>query len=242
MRQQQLRSDVQDKAPLAADLVDGELAINFNSLSPALYTKDSTGSVVKLTGKDSLSLDDLSDVDTTSEVPVVGDALLYNGADFVPGVAAASPIGGLSLSYSYESTTVLDDRGAGDWRADNADLILATRLVFNKTTRLGNDAAVVWDNLSVGDYLGIWEETGDRSSIYYAITGITDSVTWLTLVVAVIPGTPPTFNNNAATEIFIIKNPANQLPAGGAVGAVLMKDSAADYDVSWSETLDGGAY
>ena len=242
MKQQQLRSDVKDKAPLKADLVDGELAINFNSLSPAIYTKDSTGSVVKLTGKDSLSLDDLSDVDTTSKVPIVGDALLYNGADFVPGVAAASPVGGLSLSYNYESSIVLDDPGAGDWRVDNADLTLATKLVVNKTTRLGNDAAVVWDNLNVGDYLGIWEEAGDRSSIYYAITGITDSVTWLTLDVAVIPGTAPTFNNNAATEIFTIKNPANQIPAGGKQGDVLIKDTAADYDVSWSDTLDGGSY
>ena len=43
-------SAVQDKAPLPADLANGELALNINADSPALYLKDSAGNVIKVAG------------------------------------------------------------------------------------------------------------------------------------------------------------------------------------------------
>jgi hypothetical protein len=53
-----------NKAPLATDLVDGELAININAASPAAYIKDSAGAVVKLAGAGSVSTPDAT---TTSK-------------------------------------------------------------------------------------------------------------------------------------------------------------------------------
>ena len=51
-------SSVANKAPLPTDLVEGELALNTNSTSPAAYIKDSTGTVVKLAGAGSVSTPD----------------------------------------------------------------------------------------------------------------------------------------------------------------------------------------
>ena len=39
-----------DKEPLPADLLEGELALNINSASPAAYIKDSTGVIRKIAG------------------------------------------------------------------------------------------------------------------------------------------------------------------------------------------------
>ena len=39
-----------NKAPLPADLLEGELALNINSASPAAYIKDSTGVIRKIAG------------------------------------------------------------------------------------------------------------------------------------------------------------------------------------------------
>jgi hypothetical protein len=48
-------SVVQDKVPLPADIDVGELAVNLNENSPAIYSKDSAGNVVKLAGEGSVS-------------------------------------------------------------------------------------------------------------------------------------------------------------------------------------------
>ena len=47
---QHLRSSVAGKAPQAADLDVGQIAVNFNDSDPALYIKDSAGSVVRIAG------------------------------------------------------------------------------------------------------------------------------------------------------------------------------------------------
>lgn len=43
------------KQPTSANMLDGELAINFNSNDPAIFIKDSSGTIVRLAGKDNLS-------------------------------------------------------------------------------------------------------------------------------------------------------------------------------------------
>ena len=44
---QHVKSAVKSKAPLAADLEFGELAINYNNESPAIYIKDSASGIVE---------------------------------------------------------------------------------------------------------------------------------------------------------------------------------------------------
>ena len=43
------------KAPVAADLLEGEVALNINANSPAAYIKDSNGDIVKLAGAGSVT-------------------------------------------------------------------------------------------------------------------------------------------------------------------------------------------
>ena len=44
------RSAVQGSAPTASQLQDGELAVNYNASDPVIYTKDTAGNVIRLTG------------------------------------------------------------------------------------------------------------------------------------------------------------------------------------------------
>ncbi len=48
-------SSVDSKAPVAADLENGEVALNINANSPAAYIKDSNGDIVKLAGAGSVT-------------------------------------------------------------------------------------------------------------------------------------------------------------------------------------------
>ena len=65
-------SSVANKAPAPGDLVEGELALNINSTSPAAYIKDSTGAVVKIAGAGSISTPDATT--TTKGVVQYADA------------------------------------------------------------------------------------------------------------------------------------------------------------------------
>ncbi len=105
-----MRSDVEGQAPLPADLVDGEIAVNLHVNSPALYLKDTVGTVRKIAGSGSQSLDDLTDCDTTAIPPTTGDSLIFDGTNFVPQVSASSPIGGASLAYEFEEEGELGAR------------------------------------------------------------------------------------------------------------------------------------
>ena len=57
------------KEPTAANMLDGELAINFNSNDPAIFIKDSAGSIVRLAGKDNLSFTNYQAIIPTVATP-----------------------------------------------------------------------------------------------------------------------------------------------------------------------------
>ena len=61
-------SSTKDKAPVAADLKDGELALSIHPDSPAAYIKDSDGNIVKLAGADSVSSEDPDAVKKAGDV------------------------------------------------------------------------------------------------------------------------------------------------------------------------------
>jgi hypothetical protein len=121
-------SSVQDQAPQPSDLVNGEIALNINANSTALYTKDSAGNVVKLapSGGDvdsvfgrtgavvaadgDYDLGELGDVDLSTAAPVNGQFLAYDGANWVPGDVVSS----VDLGYTASATdgTVTNSAGA----------------------------------------------------------------------------------------------------------------------------------
>ena len=57
------------KEPTAANMLDGELAINFNSNDPSIFIKDSAGSIVRLAGKNNLSFTNYQAIIPTTATP-----------------------------------------------------------------------------------------------------------------------------------------------------------------------------
>ena len=57
------------KEPTAANMLDGELAINFNSNDPSIFIKDSAGSIVRLAGKNNLSFTNYQTIIPTTATP-----------------------------------------------------------------------------------------------------------------------------------------------------------------------------
>ena len=67
------------KEPTAANMLDGELAINFNSNDPSIFIKDSAGSIVRLAGKNNLSFTNYQAIIPTTAIPPLapGSGNLY---------------------------------------------------------------------------------------------------------------------------------------------------------------------
>ena len=57
------------KEPTAANMLDGELAINFNSNDPSIFIKDSAGSIVRLAGRNNLSFTNYQAIIPTTATP-----------------------------------------------------------------------------------------------------------------------------------------------------------------------------
>jgi hypothetical protein len=86
-------SSVQDKAPTAGDLTDGELALNVNANSPAAYIKDSAGNIVKLAGAGAVGADDKWTRIGTELAPTnAGDDVFTSGSMKVGGTTGSPNI------------------------------------------------------------------------------------------------------------------------------------------------------
>lgn len=65
------------------EIVPGELVVKRESGSSKLFTKDASGAIVTVGGAGPIN--DLTDVDTATVAPVVGDGLKWDGVNWVPG-------------------------------------------------------------------------------------------------------------------------------------------------------------
>ena len=167
MRQQQKRSSTASKAPQPSDLLDGEIALNTNGVSPALYIKDADGVVRQLggagqvgetsvngrTGAVTLDASDvgLGDVDNTTDAakPISTDTqtALDAKADLVGGKVPSSQIPAIAITTYLgavaDETAMLALSGqSGDWcnRTDTA-----TTFVLIKT---GGANLADWEEIS----------------------------------------------------------------------------------------------
>jgi hypothetical protein len=89
------KSSVADKVPSTSDLEYGELALNY--ADGKLYFKDSTNAVKHFiessqSSSAPLSIDDLTDVDTTTSPAALNQALVWDGTNWVPGTPSSSSI------------------------------------------------------------------------------------------------------------------------------------------------------
>lgn len=88
------KSSVSGKVPVPVDLSYGELALNY--ADGKLYYKDSTNAIKNFSDSSQssapLSIDDLTDVDTTTSPAVLNQALVWDGTNWVPGTPSSSSI------------------------------------------------------------------------------------------------------------------------------------------------------
>lgn len=133
-------------------IVYGEVVIGRESGGAKLYTLDSTGAVVVI-GGGAAALGDLTDVDLASTPPVNGNALLYNGVEWVPGTASTvgslddltdvdltttAPVSGDYLKYNG-SQWVVTATGAYDVAMDGGDF----------DTGLTDDTTTIFDQFPI---------------------------------------------------------------------------------------------
>ena len=155
MKLQQLRSTVADKQPQGEDLANGQLALNINADTPAIYFKDTAGVVRKVAGAGAvgnttvngregdvtLSAEDvgLENADNTADadkpVSTATKAALDEKADLVDGKVPSSQIPAIAISLFLGTVEDQDamlalEGDSGDWcnRADTN-----TTFVLNKT-------------------------------------------------------------------------------------------------------------
>jgi hypothetical protein len=105
------KSSVAGKVPATNDLDYGELALNY--ADGKLYFKDSTNAVKHFIESSQssapLSIDDLTDVDTTTSPAVLNQALVWDGTNWVPGTPSTTSIiieDGVSLTTTQPSQIV----------------------------------------------------------------------------------------------------------------------------------------
>jgi hypothetical protein len=177
---------------------------------------------------------DFAGAGTTGVVPdpgAEGDTFLRDDGTFA--APPTSPVGGVSLSYKFDTNITASNPGAGRLSVNNADQTLATELYASDATALGNDATIVWANVVAGEFVGIWD-VNSAKTIYYEVTAdAVDNGNWFTLGISNVPGTVGGFTNNEDCEIFFIADPANKIPPNGGAGQVLTKNSSTSYDMSW---------
>lgn len=78
------KSSVLGKVPLTTDLSYGELALNY--ADGKLYFKDSANNIKSFDSAPQLSINDLTDVDTASNPPNIGNVLKWNGSVWAPAI------------------------------------------------------------------------------------------------------------------------------------------------------------
>jgi hypothetical protein len=178
---------------------------------------------------------------TTGLVPdpsTEGGKFLQDDGQFV--VPPVSPVGGLTMSYTFSTTTTEADPGSGLLRVNNADQTLATELYVSATSKTGNDVDFVWANMYTDEFVGLWEQAGDHEGIYYIITGPpVDNTGWWTIPIQVISGVGG-IDDATTISAFTIDNPNEKLPPDGADKLVLKKASATDYDTEWGLGYESG--
>ena len=189
-----------------------------------------------------VNADEFAGLGTTGVVPdpvAENNYFLRDDGTFAP--PPTSPIGGLALAYTFNTTTT-PPIGAGDIAVNNTDQTLATELYVSTESRNGNDLDFIWANIAAGDAIVFWEEVGDAESDYYAVQGpgVLNAGVW-TFPVEFVYGTGG-IENNRPIVAYIIGNPAERVPAGGTTGQVLTKVSDDDYDDAWLDLPAGGGY
>ena len=182
-------SSVAGKVPTPADLQPGELAINTNVAGPALYAKDSAGSVIKIAGAGSVSTPDASEtvagiaeIATTTEITtgtddgrIVSPLKLKQALDALPpgttvgAIAPATPESGQAWFDTTTNTLNIWDGAA--WRTSQPAASEAVAGIAEIATQAevtaGTDDATIVTPLKLATSQAttvVWTRTGTELS------------------------------------------------------------------------------
>ena len=153
-----------------------------------------------------------------------------------------NPSGGIALEYVWSTDNTVSDPGAGNIKADNDDLTLATELYVSDLTSAGNSADPAWLSWREGDYVAVADKKrSDKGNSFKVNGAIIDNSTWF--VVPVLPlattGTP-SISNGRNTVVNMVANPNSRMPQGGTANQILSKIDSTDYNTEWRNETGGG--
>jgi len=149
------KSSVLGKVPLATDLSYGELALNY--ADGKLYFKDSSNNIQAFNSNVQLSINDLTDVDTTTTAPNIGQTLKWNGTNWVPGNdetvggtgTDADTLDGLDSTYflNYNNLTNTPTLFSGSY-TDLTNKPTIPTLVSQLTNDYGYLTSIGWNDVT----------------------------------------------------------------------------------------------
>ena len=245
------------KQPTAPNMLDGEVAVNFNASDPAIFIKDSNGNIVRIAGKDNLSFTGYEAAIQAASTPPAGlvagnlyfdtdDNRLYyyyNNGTTTQWVDASTEKFDTNLipnpsNLNHQSGT-LDDRyvnSNGDTMTGN--LVLNAGLNLNASDIFLNNGKVVFEGANADAHetqLTVIEPTADRILSLPNTTGTListgDSGTVTSTMIADGTITNSDVSNSAA--ISLSKLATGTLPSGITVASAnIVNGTIADADIS----------
>lgn len=250
------------KEPTSANMLDGEIAVNYNSADPSLFIKDSLGNIVRIAGKDNLSLETFNpkiDIQATGPTsPEIGN--LYFDTDderlyiyYNDGTGAAwkdASKESFDTSVIPDTTNSAHQSGTLDDRYVNSNgdtvtglLTLNAGITLNSSDVILNNGKITFEG-SVADAfetdLNVVNPTADRTILLPDVSGtlITTGDSGSITSSMIADGTIADADISSSAGISLSKLGSGTLPSTVLVNSANIADgSIVDADVSSSAAI-----
>lgn len=250
------------KQPTAANMLDGELAINFNSNDPAIFIKDSAGSIVRLAGKNNLSFTNYQAIIPTTSTPPSSAAagnlywdtddqrlyIYYDDGSTQQWLDASKEKFDTNLipdaTNSNHQSGTLDDRyvnSNGDTLTGN--LVLNAGLNINSSNIYLNNGNITFEGSTANaseTTLSVVNPTSDNTVLIPDVSGtlITTGDNGSITTGMIANGTIVDADINASAAIGLSKLATGTLPSGVQVASANIVDGAiVDADINASAAI-----
>ena len=250
------------KEPTAANMLDGELAINFNSNDPSIFIKDSAGSIVRLAGRNNLSFTNYQAIIPTTATPPSAPGagnlywdtddqrlfIYYDDGNIAQWLDASKEKFDTNLipdaTNSSHQAGTLDDRyvnSNGDTLTGN--LILNAGLTLNSSDIYLNNGSITFEGSSANAFettLSVANPSADRTVTIPDVSGTLvttgDSGSITSSMIA--DGAIMNADINASAAIGLSKLANGTLPSGVQVASAnIVNGSIVDADLSTSAAI-----
>ena len=135
----------------ADEINQGEIVLGLTPGQTKIYTKDAAGTIVSLGGADvaPLYIGDLLDVDTTTDPPLVGESLQWDGTNWVP------------------ANISLNDLSDVTYLSGSLDIQNLDKIEFTSTEVPANETYKLFANQTLGLGLGSYRTVDSRGSFVF---------------------------------------------------------------------------